>query len=404
MNSFEVELVRKSGESWGIIINGEAPIFVQAPNSPAEEAGVRKFDRIDSVNGCDVTKEDHEGVAELIRNSKNLMRLRLQPSIVNKKEYYEKSSVNNDEDDFQYEKIKPQIKQFTASTWYEDEKNTKEISNEQTNYCETSSEDSFDHTDYDQYCKLLKELSVDDSAFDIRPRYENKTGKVEQNNFIVTKEDQKKFDEKYDPENCVFQGGRAAVAGAFTGDHNVIRKENDVIGVHKRVFAGIQHFNQEKIVENDKGKLVAYTTSLGVYRKIKWECEEVRKLLRRYRVKFEDRDIFLKPEHKLDLYERLGLESASPLPSLPRVYIDGVFVGGFEELNSMSDCGDLRIRLKHFPKYNYRKSCTTCNKTGKVVCTSCNGKKFRNKNRFSQLKCASCRQKGEIPCNDCLPS
>ena len=47
---------------------------------------------------------------------------------------------------------------------------------------------------------------MDDSAFDIRPRYENKTGKVEQNNFIVTKEDQKKFDEKYDPENCVFQG------------------------------------------------------------------------------------------------------------------------------------------------------------------------------------------------------
>lgn len=30
MNFFEVELVRKSGESWGIIINGEAPIFVQA--------------------------------------------------------------------------------------------------------------------------------------------------------------------------------------------------------------------------------------------------------------------------------------------------------------------------------------------------------------------------------------
>ena len=56
-----------------------------------------------------------------------IFRLRLQPSIVNKKEYYEKSSVNNDEDDFQYEKIKPQIKQFTASTWYEDEKITKEM-------------------------------------------------------------------------------------------------------------------------------------------------------------------------------------------------------------------------------------------------------------------------------------
>jgi len=387
-------------------INGEAPIFVQAvkPDSPAEIAGVRKFDRIDSVNGCDVTKEDHDGVAELIRNSKNLMRLRLQPSILNKEVGYKKSSVQNNEDKFCYGNVEPPPEPFTESTWYDDDEHTHEIPNEQKELCETSSEESFDHTDYDQYCKLLEELSVEDSTFDMRPRYESRNGEIEQNSFIITKKDQQKFDEKYDPENCVFQGGRAAVSGAFTGDHNVIRKEHDVIGVHKRVLAGIQHFDYEKIIENDKGKLVAYTTSLGVHRKIKWECEEVRKLFRRYRVKFEDRDIYEKPEHKVDLYERLGLDNKSPLPSLPRVYIDGVFVGGFEELNSMSDCGDLRIRLKHFPKYNYRKSCKTCNKTGKLVCTSCNGKTFRNKNRFSQLKCASCRQKGEIPCYDCLPS
>ena len=56
-----------------------------------------------------------------------IFRLRLQPSILNKEEDYEKSSVKNDEDDIQHEKIKPQIKHFTASTWYEDEKNTSKM-------------------------------------------------------------------------------------------------------------------------------------------------------------------------------------------------------------------------------------------------------------------------------------
>ena len=53
---------------------------------------------------------------------------------------------------------------------------------------------------------MTRELSVEDSTFDMRPRYESRNGEIEQNSFIITKKDQQKFDEKYDPENCVFQG------------------------------------------------------------------------------------------------------------------------------------------------------------------------------------------------------
>ena len=44
----------------------------------------------------------------------------------------------------------------------------------------------------------------------------------------------------------LFSGKNAAVAGAFTGDHNVIINsddEDDIRGVRARVRAGIQHFS-----------------------------------------------------------------------------------------------------------------------------------------------------------------
>ena len=50
-------------------------------------------------------------------------------------------------------------------------------------------------------------------------------------------------------EENTFKGDKAAVAGAFTGDHNVIFNDEeegqaagDIKGVRNRVKAGIMHF------------------------------------------------------------------------------------------------------------------------------------------------------------------
>lgn len=48
---------------------------------------------------------------------------------------------------------------------------------------------------------------------------------------------------------------------------------------------------------------------------------------------------------------------------------------GINELEALSDCGDLRIRLQHFSKFQEREHCQTCRGTGKLLCTKCNGKK-----------------------------
>ena len=39
---------------------------------------------------------------------------------------------------------------------------------------------------------------------------------------------------------------------------------------------------------------------------------------------------------------------------MPRIYIDGIYIGGINELEATSDCGDLRIRLQHFSKFQVR--------------------------------------------------
>jgi len=73
--------------------------------------------------------------------------------------------------------------------------------------------------------------------------------KIEQGNFIVTHNDFQKFDRTFElgAENT-FKGDKAAVAGAFTGDHNVVFQDEegqasgDVKGVRNRVAAGIMHF------------------------------------------------------------------------------------------------------------------------------------------------------------------
>lgn len=239
--------------------------------------------------------------------------------------------------------------------------------------------------------------------------------KIEQGNFIVTHGDVQKFDKTFElgAENT-FKGDKAAIAGAFTGDHNVVFQEEegqaggDVKGVRNRVAAGIMHFNyedaQKEVPEEDQDKVVIYTTSLGVNRELVANCQRAIAIIRSYKVKYEERDIFNFEQHKEGLWERLELDRGSKFPPMPRIYIDGIYTGGINELEAMADCGDLRIRLQNFSKYQDRRHCQYCQATGRVICRKCNGKKVIQKNDFTELQCSSCDKDGTITCVECIES
>ncbi|XP_077974257.1 uncharacterized protein LOC120347669 isoform X2 [Styela clava] len=411
MDCITLEVMRKNDESWGLQISGESPCYIESvqKGSPAEEAGLEIGDYIISVNGVSVYDASHEHVVQLISDSSKIVRFRVLPnqnasnqkpvedetqksnsksyqSSSNGKDAFEDSDSDTEEYFFNFNKVKKaskknnEVKRYDLQVRYDkaeqSEKKTKPM-------------------------KKLKSIKVPDNP-------ENKEIDVEQSHFIITREHQKDFDDFYEHEGN-FAGRRATVAGAFTGDFNVIRnkkEEDDIVGVKSRVLAGIQHFSLsekcEKIAEEDRGKIILYTTSLGIHRSIAYRCEEARKILRGFRVKFEDRDVFSNAEYKDEIYRRLGLSSSDKFPDLPRLYIDGVYAGGFDEIQEMSDCGDLRIRFRDFPKYNIRHHCTSCLATGIVTCKSWKGKGFRQKNRFTTLKCGNCQQRGTVTCPDCF--
>ena len=83
-------------------------------------------------------------------------------------------------------------------------------------------------------------------------------------------------------------------------------------------------------------------------------CNRAIQIIRSYKVRYEERDIFNFEQHKEGLWERLGLDRNSKFPPMPRIYIDGIYIGGINELEATSDCGDLRIRLQNFPKFQVK--------------------------------------------------
>ena len=134
----------------------------------------------------------------------------------------------------------------------------------------------------------------------------------------------------------------------------------------------------------DRAKVVVYTTSIGFNRKLLANCQRAIQIVRAFKVRYEERDIFNFEHHKEGLWSRLGLErrvhyddktfifmfsarncltkfmkskilckllkSGAKFPAMPRIYIDGTYIGGIDELEATADCGDLKKRLNKMPK------------------------------------------------------
>ena len=59
---------------------------------------------------------------------------------------------------------------------------------------------------------------------------------------------------------------------------------------------------------------------------------------------------------------------------MPCVYVDGVYIGGIDELEATVDCGDLKLRIKHLPQKQERDNCQDCYGAGRVFCQRCCGR------------------------------
>ncbi|XP_034937667.1 uncharacterized protein [Chelonus insularis] len=197
-------------------------------------------------------------------------------------------------------------------------------------------------------------------------------------------------------------------AGYKILDKEAIRSAKGTVrGVKNRVRAGIATFLQNPSSKNyrqkDSGKVVVYTTSMGVVPKTRFACLKMRHILNTHMVQYEERDLYRSSALQTELKDRL----ASDCVQVPQLFIDGQHIGDADAVEQLNESGELRPMLKPFKFLGVHKICSVCGDAGFIPCTSCHGSKKSWRwhgflNEICALRCTNCDEMGLMPCPTCL--
>ncbi|XP_050061052.1 glutaredoxin domain-containing cysteine-rich protein CG12206-like [Aphis gossypii] len=204
------------------------------------------------------------------------------------------------------------------------------------------------------------------------------------------------------PSDDTFAGCKTAAATSDT-----IRSAKGTIrGVKNRVRAGIATFLQPKTnktwQEKEAGKVVLYTTTMGIVRDTYQRCLQVRQILRTHLVKYVERDVFMSREVQKEIRERLGGDTIS----VPQLFVEGNLIGDAAAVDRLNESGELRSILKPFKSPDACTTCQVCGGYRLLPCPMCNGsKKSVHRNHFTTemiaLKCMNCDEVGLVQCYAC---
>ncbi|XP_046394694.1 uncharacterized protein LOC124162266 [Ischnura elegans] len=201
------------------------------------------------------------------------------------------------------------------------------------------------------------------------------------------------------------------------GAMGAIRSSNGTVrGVKNRVRAGIaaflQHETSHGYRDKERGKVVLYTTSMGVVRRTFHKCLRVKQILRTLLVPFEERDASTSVGVREEIQRRLGSSpggdgaSQQISPSLPQLFVEGQHVGDAEEIERLNETGELRRILKPFQNPDAAWTCSICGGYQRLPCGACGGSKRSSKrNAFTEefvaLRCMVCDEAGLVRCTAC---
>lgn len=74
----------------------------------------------------------------------------------------------------------------------------------------------------------------------------------------------------------------------------------------------------------DEGKVVVYSTTMGIVRETYYACMKVKQILKTHLVRYEERDMFMSTECQTELRDRM--ESTTTI-EVPQLFIDGEYIG-----------------------------------------------------------------------------
>lgn len=75
--------------------------------------------------------------------------------------------------------------------------------------------------------------------------------------------------------------------------------------------------------EKDAGKVVLYTTSMGIVRETYAKCANVKQILRTLLIKFEERDVFMSIDYQQEVKDRMQTTDIQ----IPQLFVDGQHIG-----------------------------------------------------------------------------
>ncbi|XP_065059150.1 glutaredoxin domain-containing cysteine-rich protein CG12206-like [Rhopilema esculentum] len=205
-------------------------------------------------------------------------------------------------------------------------------------------------------------------------------------------------------------------ANSNVASAQILSSKGTVRGVKNRVRDNIMHFfsgtksnaaakakrNVELSCEEDPdyGKVIIYTTSLGLVRKTQYECKYVKQIFYNLLVRFDEKDLFVHPNFKKELQRKLGTE----ILTLPQVFINGQSIGGAKDVEKMIETGTMKDFLVNVKRVSHAQSCPVCGGYKFISCNKCSGSGKSRRTRISReinsLKCSACSN-GVVSCPEC---
>uniref|UniRef100_A0A182QEH2 Glutaredoxin domain-containing protein n=1 Tax=Anopheles farauti TaxID=69004 RepID=A0A182QEH2_9DIPT len=200
----------------------------------------------------------------------------------------------------------------------------------------------------------------------------------------------------------------AGLKDLSNGTATIRSNKGTVRGVKNRVRNGIATFLQmqqtglKNYKDKEAGKVVVYSTSMGIVRETYTKCMNVKQILRTLLVKFEEKDIFMSSEYQQEIKERMQTDTVN----IPQVFVDGQHIGDAECIERLNESGELRKMLKPYKCLESPYLCKVCGGYRLLPCPSCGGsKKSIHRNHFTAefvaLKCMNCDEVGLVKCHNC---